>query len=187
MWLKAMYTWRGFLAALPAIFSFFCFIGEYEDDLVTWPLGLFLFGAGWAMRMWAQKHLGYRLRIKRTVTTSGPYALVRNPIYIANTLVILGTVVMLEVLWMVPVALLWCTMVYSFVVRYEERLLAARYGKAYLDYLTAVPRWLPRTARPQGTAHFQSSARQILLAELYVVFIIAAPLAKKFIIAPFLE
>ena len=187
MWLKAMYTWRGLLAALPAIFSFFCFVGEYEDDVVIWPLGLLLFGAGWALRVWAQKHLGYRLKIKRTVTTSGPYALVRNPIYIGNTLVILGTVVMSEVLWMVPVTVLWCTMVYSLVVRYEERLLAAKYRGEYLDYLVAVPRWLPRLARPQGTAHFQSSARQILLAELYVVFIIAAPLAKKFIIAPFVE
>src|SRR3954452_17361109 len=107
--------------------------------------------------MWSQKYLGYRLRIKRNITTSGPYALVRNPIYIGNTLVILGTVVMSEVLWMVPVTLLWCAMVYSFVVRYEERLLTAKYGKEYLDYLVAVPRWLPRLVRPQGTAHFQSS------------------------------
>lgn len=187
MWLKAMYTWRGLLAALPVIFSVCCFVGEYENDVVIWPLGLLLFVAGWAMRMWAQKHLGYRLKIKRIVTTSGPYGLVRNPIYIGNTLVILGTVVMSEVLWMVPVTLLWCAMVYSCVVRYEERVLAARYGRPYLDYLVAVPRWLPRLARPQGTAHFQSSARQILLAEVYVVFIIAAPLAKKFIIAPFVE
>jgi protein-S-isoprenylcysteine O-methyltransferase Ste14 len=90
MRLKAIYTWRGLLAALPVIFSIFCFLGECEDDLVVWPLGLLLFGLGWALRMWAQKYLGYRLRIKRSITSSGPYALVRNPIYIGNTLVILG-------------------------------------------------------------------------------------------------
>lgn len=187
MRLKTIYTWRGLLAALPVIFSIFCFVGECEADLVVWPLGLLLFGLGWALRMWAQKYLGYRLRIKRSITTSGPYALVRNPIYIGNTLIILGAVIMSEVLWMIPVALLWCGMVYSLVVRYEEQLLAAKYGGEYLDYLAAARRWLPRLTSPAGGTRFPSSPRQILLAELYVVFNIAAPLLKEFIVAPFLE
>jgi len=187
MRLKAIYTWRSLLAALPIIFSIVCFVGECEDDLVVWALGLLLFGLGWALRMWAQKYLGYRLRIKRSITTSGPYALVRNPIYIGNTLIILGVVIMSEVLWLIPVALLWCGMVYSLVVRYEEQLLAVKYGGDYLDYLAAARRWLPRLTSPAGGTRFPSSPRQILLAELYVVFNIAAPLLKEFIVAPFLE
>jgi protein-S-isoprenylcysteine O-methyltransferase Ste14 len=187
MELKAVYAWRGLLAALPAIFCIFCFVGEYENDLLIWPLGVLLFVMGWALRMWAQQHLGYRLKIKRTVTTSGPYALVRNPIYIANTLVILGTVVMSEVLWMIPVTLLWCALVYSVVVRFEEQHLAAKYGDEYRDYLVAAPRWWPRLGSPCGRAHFHSSCSQIIQAEAYVVMIIAAPLVKEFIVAPFLE
>jgi protein-S-isoprenylcysteine O-methyltransferase Ste14 len=187
MRLKAIYTWRGLLAALPVMFSIVCFVGECEDDLVVWPLGLLLFGLGWTLRMWAQKYLGYRLRIKRSITTSGPYALVRNPIYIGNTLVILGAVIMAEVLWMIPVALLWCGIVYSLVVCYEEQQLAVQYGGEYLDYLAVARHWLPRLTSPAGRGRFPSSPRQILLAELYVVFIIAAPLLKEFIVAPFLE
>src|SRR5215475_900972 len=122
MWLKTIYRWRGFLAAVPVVFSLFCFVGELENDYVTWPLGLLLFSAGWAMRLWTQKHLGYRLKIQRTMTTSGPYALVRNPIYLGNTLIILGAVTMAEVLWMLPIAVLWCALVYSLVVRYEEQI-----------------------------------------------------------------
>jgi hypothetical protein len=53
--------------------------------------------------------------------------------------------------------------------------------------LAAVCRWLPRLTSPSGKAHFPSSPQQILLSELHVVFIIAAPLLKEFIIAPFLE
>jgi protein-S-isoprenylcysteine O-methyltransferase Ste14 len=187
MVLKSVYAWRGPVAALPVIFSVFCFVGECENDLVIWPLGVLLFVMGWALRMWAQKHLGYRLNIKRTVTTSGPSALVRNPIYIANTLVILGAVVMSEVLWLIPVALLWCALVYSLVVQFEEQLLASKYGEEYLDYLRAAPRWWPRLGGPFGHAHFQSSCSQIVLAEVYVVLIMAAPLVKEFIVAPFLE
>jgi protein-S-isoprenylcysteine O-methyltransferase Ste14 len=187
MELKAVYTWRGPLAALPVIFCIFCFWRECENDIVIWPLGVLLFVMGWALRMWAQKHLGYRLHVKRTVTSSGPYALVRNPIYIANTFVILGAIVMSEVLWMIPVTLVWCALVYSVVVRFEEQLLAAKYGDAYRDYLVAVPRWWPRLGSPSGRAHFHSSCSQIVLAEAYVVMIIAAPLVKEFIVAPFLE
>jgi protein-S-isoprenylcysteine O-methyltransferase Ste14 len=185
--LKSVYAWRGPLASLPIIFSFFCFVGEYENAFVTWPLGLLLFLTGWVLRMWAQKHLGHRLKIKRTVTTSGPYALVRNPLYIANTLVILGTVVMSEVLWLIPVTLLWCALLYSLVVHFEEQHLAAQYGEEYLNYVRVTPRWWPRLGYPTGQAHFQSSYSQIVLAELYVIFIVAAPLVKEFIVAPFLR
>ena len=187
MTLKTVHKWRGLLVALPVIFSTVCFVREYEDERVIWPIGTVVFAAGWVLRMWAQKHLGYRLKINRRVTTSGPYALVRNPIYIANTLVILGVVVMSEVVWMLPAAVVWCALIYSFVVRYEEGRLTAKYGRDYLEYLRAVPRWLPRVARPTGKAHFESSGGQILLAELHVMFIIAAPLVKEFIVALFLE
>jgi len=166
MKLKSVYAWRGPLASLPVIFSVFCFVGECENDLVVWSLGVLLFVMGWALRMWAQKHLGYRLKIKRTITSSGPYALVRNPIYIANTLVILGTVVMSEVLWLIPVTLLWCGLVYSLVVRFEERHLTAKYGEEYLNYLRGTQRWWPRLGCPPGQAHFQSSCSQIVLAEV---------------------
>jgi protein-S-isoprenylcysteine O-methyltransferase Ste14 len=135
--LKMVYRWRGPLAALPVIFSVFCFVGECENDFVIWPLGVLLFVIGWALRMWAQKHLGYRLKITSTVTTSGPCALVRNPIYIANTLVILG----------------------------EERHLTVKYGEEFQDYLRAAPRWWPRLGSPSGHAHFHSSCSQIILAE----------------------
>jgi protein-S-isoprenylcysteine O-methyltransferase Ste14 len=187
MMLETVHKWRGFLVALPVIFSIFCFVGEYENERLIWPIGIIVFAAGWVLRMWAQKHLGYRLKINRRMTTSGPYALVRNPIYIANTLVILGVVVMSEVVWMLPATVLWCALIYSFVVRYEEGRLAAKYGRDYLEYLQAVPRWLPRLARPTGEAHFKSSGGQILLAELYVLFIVAAPLVKEFVVEPFLE
>jgi protein-S-isoprenylcysteine O-methyltransferase Ste14 len=187
MKLKSVYVWRGPVAALPVIFSVGCFVGECENDFIIWPLGVLLLVIGWALRMWAQKHLGYRLHIKRTVTTSGPYALVRNPIYIANTLVILGAVVMSEVLWLIPVALLWCALVYSLVVQFEEQHLASKYGAEYLDYLRAAPRWWPRLGSPSGPAHFHSSCSQIVLAEAYVVLIMAVPLVKEFILAPFLE
>jgi len=185
--LKRVYMWRGFLVAPPLVFSLGCFFGEYENDIVIWPLGILLFLAGWTIRIWAQKHLGYRLKVKRSLTSSGPYALLRNPIYIGNTLLILAAVVTSEVLWMIPLTLLWCAAVYSLVVRYEERHLAEKYGEAYLSYVTAVPRWLPRFASPAASSHVQVPLRQAVRAELCVLLIMGLPLLKEIFIAPWIE
>jgi protein-S-isoprenylcysteine O-methyltransferase Ste14 len=67
-----------------------CFWQEYENDVLLWPLGLVLFLAGWAVRIWAQQHVGCRPKSARALATSGPYAVVRNPLYLGNTLIILG-------------------------------------------------------------------------------------------------
>jgi hypothetical protein len=85
------------------------------------------------------------------------------------------------------VALHWYGIAYSVVVRYEEQQLAVTSGEEYLDSLAAVHRWLPFLIRPSGKARIPSSPPQILLAELYVVCIIVAPLLKEFIVVPSLE
>jgi protein-S-isoprenylcysteine O-methyltransferase Ste14 len=112
---------RGLLVAPPVILAAVCFRYEYEYDGLLWPLGPLLFLGGWAVRIWAQQHVGYRLKTPRDLTTSGPYAMVRNPIYIGNTLIVLGVIVLSEFVWLVPLTVLWCTGVYSVVIRYEER------------------------------------------------------------------
>jgi len=187
MVLKLAYKWRGFLTAPPLVFSAIWFQGEYEQDLLTWPLGVLLFFCGWGLRIWAQQHLGYRLRIQRVLTTSGPYAFVRNPIYIGNALLILGMVVTSKVLWMLPLTLLWCAAIYAAVVRHEERRLAERYGPEYLAYTAAVPRWVPRLASPCQGVRRPCSLRRALLAELHVVLFIVPFVLKDLVIAPFIE
>jgi protein-S-isoprenylcysteine O-methyltransferase Ste14 len=185
--LKWVYRWRGPLAACPLIFSTWCFFGEYENDLVIWPLGMITFLAGWFLRMWAQQHLGYRLRIKKVFTCSGPYTLVRNPIYIGNTLVILGVVTMSEVFWTIPLSLLWCLVLYSLVVRYEERVLTGKYGQTYLSYVGEVWRWRPRFAQPTRKMGWHIPLLHAMRAEIPVAFILAAPLVKEHILARFFE
>jgi hypothetical protein len=80
----------------------------------------------------------------RQLTDTGPYQLVRNPIYWGNTWICVGCAIVSRVLWLAPVTLVWCVLVYYFVVRSEETSLKERYGQTYLDYLSQVPRWFPR-------------------------------------------
>ncbi len=147
-----IYKIRGILMAPPFLFLVFVFHGETERDHVIWPVGLAIFGVGVLIRVWAQIHLHYRLRIHKILTKTGPYTYVRNPIYIGNTSMLLGLTVLSELLWFLPVMLLWCMAVYTFVVRREEAHLLQKYGQSYGEFLRNVPRWMPRAARA-GNGH----------------------------------
>ena len=83
----------------------------------------------------------------RRVVATGPYRWVRNPIYIAALLVVLGE----AWLFLSPALLVYAGAMavccHLFVIGYEERTLRRRFGAAYTQYTQAVPRWIPRPPR----------------------------------------
>jgi len=141
------YRFRGLLITPPLILAVFSSANEVEIDWLIWPLGVFVFFLGLLLRIWAQQHLHYRLKVRKCLTATGPYAFIRNPVYVGNMLMYLGAVVTSELLWLLPIGLLYWFGVYSLVVRYEERHLLEKYGEPYRRYLAEVPRWLPRAIR----------------------------------------
>lgn len=83
----------------------------------------------------------------RSVVAAGPYQWVRNPIYIAALLVVLGE----AWLFLSPALLLYAGVMavsfHLFVIGYEERTLRRRFGGDYAEYARTVPRWIPRPPR----------------------------------------
>jgi protein-S-isoprenylcysteine O-methyltransferase Ste14 len=83
----------------------------------------------------------------RRVVATGPYRWVRNPIYLAALLVVLGE----AWLFMSPPLLVYAAAMavfcHLFVTGYEERKLARQFGDSYLEYRHTVPRWIPRRPR----------------------------------------
>ncbi len=83
----------------------------------------------------------------------GPYRYVRNPMYVAATLALVGEA------WLFGSGLLlaYAALVFSFfhvwVVVYEEPTLRRAFGGSYEKYLERVPRWVPSAApvAPSGT------------------------------------
>ena len=135
---------RGWLMSPPLLFVLLSRHYEYESDWLTFGLGGAIFAFALLLRIWAQMHLRHRLTVHTSLTTTGPYAHVRNPLYVGNTLMFLGLCVMSELVWFCPLMLLWCAVLYTIVVRYEETHLAPKYGTAYRQYLQNVPCWIPR-------------------------------------------
>lgn len=80
-------------------------------------------------------------RAATALVTSGPFAISRNPIYLGNTLVLIGLGVTLENVWFLPAAMAAAWAVTVLAIRREEAHLAARFGATWDDYAGRVPRW----------------------------------------------
>ncbi len=109
---------------------------------------------GEAIRIWAH---GY-LKKAKELATHGPYAFVRNPLYIGNFLIGFGFCL---IIWNPIIGVVYPIgffLVYWVTVRGEEQRLAFSFGDAYANYLQNVPRFLPRLVpykdRTNGTFTF---------------------------------
>ena len=114
----------------------------------------FLVGAGVAItivaeliRLWGVHHIGAisRTRSERLgpLVATGPFALVRNPLYVGNILLWVGFAIAARMLWLAPIILVLLTLEYHAIVRWEETLLEVRLGQPYREYAARVPRWIP--------------------------------------------
>ncbi len=109
--------------------------------------GISLVAFGEFLRFWTVRQIGVISRTRSArwgpLVVSGPYRLVRNPIYVGNWFLWTGFVVWSGLLWMLPVAWLIFGLQYAAIVRWEEQRLLAHFGEPYADYCRAVPRWWP--------------------------------------------
>ena len=156
---RRIYRWRGTLVAPALVAAAVTAWWNAHPVAPDVAIGGGLFLLGWAGRMWAQRHLGYRIRDRMRLTTCGPYGWVRNPVYVANTLAVTGTTLIAGSFWLAAAAALLCGTVYSVVVRYEEVHLARWYGRGYLAYCRVTPRWIPTglaRSAPAGCAGARS-------------------------------
>jgi protein-S-isoprenylcysteine O-methyltransferase Ste14 len=102
---------------------------------------------GELMRLWGVHHIGVisRTRSDRLgpLVASGPFALVRNPLYVGNVMLWVGFALTARLVWLAPVILALLGAEYHAIVRWEERLLESRFGEDYRAYAARVPRWMP--------------------------------------------
>jgi protein-S-isoprenylcysteine O-methyltransferase Ste14 len=83
----------------------------------------------------------------RRVVAVGPYRWVRNPIYLAALVVVLGEAWLFLSLALLGYAGAMAVSFHLFVVGYEEPTLGRRFGDTYDEYRQTVRRWIPRAPR----------------------------------------
>jgi len=120
-----------------------------HSTLSSIAIGSPLLVCGEWLRAWAVGYAGASTRARtlgaaRALVTTGPYAHVRNPLYLGNLLLSLGMCCIANVYWMIAVLLVGYLAQYLPIIASEERYLFKACGTTYQAYFAAVPRLLPR-------------------------------------------
>lgn len=103
--------------------------------------GFFLLSSSWSILHDAQR--------RRVLATSGPYARVRHPQYVAFVIIMFGFLLQwptLVTLLMFPILVL----VYVRLARAEEQWALTEYGDAYRLYCERTPAFLPHIGKPRA-------------------------------------
>jgi protein-S-isoprenylcysteine O-methyltransferase Ste14 len=110
-------------------------------------IGLGLFALGLAFAIWARLHIGRNWGTPMTqkddpeLVTTGPYRLVRHPIYSGILLGGIGTALALSWVWLTVVFLAGIYFVYSATV--EERHLSGQFPDKYAAYARSTKMFVP--------------------------------------------
>jgi protein-S-isoprenylcysteine O-methyltransferase Ste14 len=166
-WLFRQRTWIPLPLALALLFI--------PSGTPTWflrGLGSAIVVGGELLRVWAVRHIGAISRTRSTrlgpLVQAGPFALVRNPLYLGNVALWAGFATSAGLLWLVPVFVAVLGLEYHAIVQWEEQLLELRRGNEYRAYAARVPRWVPslRSSPPADSGSREvASWRDTLFSE----------------------
>lgn len=151
---KFLFKWRGALVAVVAV----VFLSIAKPTLLSLFAGILLASLGEGIRLWAIGYTGEPTRSQELdapdLITTGPYGLVRNPLYLGN--LINGMAVatasvgglkpgLASALWLG--AALFLGFVYHHIILLEQEFLSEEFGGDYDLYCQTVPALIPTGLR----------------------------------------
>ncbi|MEE9167794.1 MAG: isoprenylcysteine carboxylmethyltransferase family protein [Candidatus Neomarinimicrobiota bacterium] len=130
-----------------------------------WLPGIPLILLGEWVRLASVRYAGGRIRTRKVgaklLCTTGPFARVRNPIYLGNIMIYSGSVLLAggkQVWVMLVVTLLFFVVQYGLIISLEEETLGRLFGDEYDEYIKSVPRIIPGLKRWRGAGKKVSPA-----------------------------
>jgi len=148
-WLFPRRTW----IPIPLVAALLLLPAETSSPGWFWA-GLALVAGGEWIRLAAVRQIGVisRTRSDRLgpLIATGPFARVRNPLYLGNIGLWVGIALSAGLPWLAPVMAALLLVEYHAIVRWEEQLLASRLGGEYAAYAARVPRWIPSASGLKG-------------------------------------
>ena len=117
------------------------------DSSVLQGIGLALFVIGLALAIWARLYLGKNWgmpmseKVDPELVTTGPYRLIRHPIYAGIILAMIGTAIAVSLYWLAAVVVIGSYFTYSAFV--EERIMARTFPDSYPAYKRSSKRLIP--------------------------------------------
>jgi protein-S-isoprenylcysteine O-methyltransferase Ste14 len=156
--------------------------------------GLILALAGELLRCWGVGYSGVTTRENKItapfLVTAGPYAYVRNPLYLGNFITGLGFCLMAcgALNWgyriiFIGLAVVSYYVIYNEIIKLEENYLLQTFGAPYQEYLQAVPRLFPYKkvyAQRQGNFSLEVIWKAEIHTLMLLVIVIAVFIWKTF-------
>lgn len=113
--------------------------------------GFLLALMGELLRLWGVRAAGGRTRTRsvgaKELCTWGPFAHVRNPLYLGNAMIYIGMLLFAGGRYLLPLllfTLVYLIFQYGMIISLEEETLTKLFGESYLTYKANVPRLFPR-------------------------------------------
>ena len=125
-------------------------------------IGFCIVSGGEFLRLWGVAIAGSETRTTDAVggtflITTGPFAYVRNPLYLGNILLYFGVGIMSNALmpWLPWAALTYFFFQYSLIVSLEEEYLVRTFKGDFAQYCESVPRFVPTLKKYSSGTHEQ--------------------------------
>jgi protein-S-isoprenylcysteine O-methyltransferase Ste14 len=141
-------TWARIARRIRVPLSFVFAIAYVWLAIPTWlslAVGMPIVAVGLALRAAAAGHV----RKDRELTTSGPYAYTRNPLYLGSLIIGVGFAIAARSIWILIALLVLLLAIYWPLILAEERYLRANFS-GYDEYAMRVPRLLPVLGRTRN-------------------------------------
>ena len=134
-----------------------------QPSVVSWRAGLVVALAGEAIRVWAAGHI----EKSREITRSGPYRLVRHPLYVGSAFVGAGFAVAANNLVVAALTIAYLGLTLTAAVRAEEAHLDEKFSGAYASYRAGA---MEAVSRPFSWSRARANREYQAVAGLAAVF-----------------
>lgn len=143
-----------------------------RPEPVTAAIGMTAALLGMLIRLYASGHI----MKNRELAHTGPYAVVRHPLYTGNILLVAGFALANVSYWAIPVALFFFWFWYPTAIEYEDRKLRAIFGQAWQEWAARTPALAPKLSNFSAMGSGQWSLAKSLRKNgeiLITVFVLA--------------
>lgn len=187
---EVFFRWRDLLPVPVALLL----VARARKRPLGWLLGLPLVAVGELLRLAAIRHIGPTTRTREIcadrLVTSGPYAWVRHPLYLANALKVAGMLLCAGDLPVGILATVFYIVEFSTMIPYEEAFLKDKFPESFESWAARTPAFIPRrpeesdeTAEPVAkwawSEAFRSERRTFLSTGLILLVLLIASSARR--------
>ncbi|MDD5006106.1 MAG: isoprenylcysteine carboxylmethyltransferase family protein [Candidatus Omnitrophica bacterium] len=136
-----------------------------DDESIRF--GIWFILTGLFIRVWAN---GYAIKMEK-LTTSGPYAFVRHPLYLGTMFVIAGFIIMLKIYLVGVMFIILMAIIYRRTIKKEEDMLEKKFGELYINYKRKIAAMIPAFLPYQEGEKWPFSFRRLIHSQEYKLFI----------------